>query len=82
MKSGVKDHIAIAEQLRIEGVELLVIGIGEQADEVDLERLAGPNDNYRKAADFKELASIEFATKMTTKLCETGKEIHLDDLYS
>jgi len=78
--SDAKDPVVLAKEIRTElDVELIVIGIGSRTNEEELKKITGPNDNFRKATDFKQLASFDFSEKMTKKVCDTATVDKCDD---
>ena len=70
---GAEDPAMIADELREEGISLIVVGIGGGTNETELSRIAGGPDNSFNAVSFKELIGGEFVGKLTEKSCEIGK---------
>ena len=63
----------IADEMRRDGIRILVIGIGGGVNQTELEHLGGGKANTFSAASFDELISEEFIHKVTDKNCELGK---------
>ncbi len=63
----------VAKQLREEGVQLIVIGIGKKVKVAELQAIAGNNANLYFAKDFDELKSRDFVQRISKASCENGK---------
>ena len=62
----------VADDIRSNGIRVLVIGIGAGVNQTELEHLGGGKENTFSAASFDELISGEFIKKVTDKNCEVG----------
>ena len=71
--AGAEDPGFIADEIRRSGIIVLIIGIGADTDETELERMAGGTDNLFNAASFSELNGEEFANQVAERSCEEGK---------
>ena len=63
----------IADELRDQGIRVLVIGIGGGVNQTELLHLGGGQANTFSAASFDELVSSSFIKKVMEKKCEVGK---------
>ena len=62
----------IADEMRKQGINLIVIGIGPGTNQTELDHMAGGPDNAFSAASFQELIGGDFIKTLTDKSCETG----------
>ena len=67
------DPGSIADELRAQGIKVLVIGIGGGVNQTELLHLGGGQANTFSAASFDELVSSSFIKKVMEKKCEVGK---------
>ena len=67
----------IADDIRNDGVRILVIGIGSGVNQTELEHLGGGKENTFSAASFDELINKEFIKKVTDKNCQIGMYFQL-----
>ena len=70
----------IADELRKEGIRVLVVGIGSGVNQTELINLGGGKKNTFSAASFEELLSGEFVNKVTKTSCAVGELSSLDSL--
>ena len=66
----------IADEIRDQGIKVLVIGIGAGVNQTELLHLGGGQANTFSAASFDELVSSSFIKKVVEKKCEVGKLVH------
>lgn len=71
--SDSEDPAQIADELRMSGITVLVVGVGPATNAVELARMAGGADNSFIATSFDDLVSGEILDKLTEKSCEVGK---------
>ena len=64
----------IADELRKDGVSVIVVGIGRGVKQTELDHMAGSKDNSFSAASFDELIGGDFIKQLTEKSCEVGKK--------
>lgn len=67
------DPAIVAKQLRDDGIQLIVIGIGKKTKVAELQAIAGNNANVYLAKDFDELKSTEFVQKISKVGCDKGQ---------
>ena len=70
---GAEDPGVIAEELRSDGIILIVVGIGSGTNQTELNNIAGGEENAFSAKSFDELVGGEFISTLTEKSCEEGK---------
>ncbi len=63
----------VARQLRDDGIQLIVIGIGKKIEVAELQAIAGNKANLYLAKDFDELKSREFVQRISKASCDKGK---------
>ena len=68
--AGYRRPDLIADDLRQLGITLLVVGVGAGVDINELSDISGPDDNWRRVNDFRELNSRGFIERMTRKSCD------------
>ena len=61
----------LADQLRQQGIMIMVIGIGVGINEAELKRIGG--DNRFLYSNFAEVYDFKLVQKMVTKICNIGK---------
>ena len=66
----------VADSLRLDGVKLISIGIGDKTDRAELLSIAGKQDNVFIAKDFDVLKSPKFIEEFTEATCREGKSKH------
>ena len=66
---GAEDPGEIADELRDEGVNIVVVGIGTQTDPIELDHLAGGAGKSYRAATFECLLKSDFIEQVTTSTC-------------
>ena len=71
--AGAEDPGDVAEELRKDGINILVVGVGQGVNATELEHIAGDSANAYTAASFNELISGDFVTEVRDKGCEAGK---------
>ena len=71
--AGAEDPGDIADELRREGVNLLVVGIGQGINATELAHMAGSPGNVYSAASFDELIEGDFIEKIQSGGCLVGK---------
>ena len=76
-----EDPSIIANELRSNGIKVLVIGIGGGVDPEELQRLADNPSNVFSAASFEELISSEFVDSVTKRSCGVGKYVSYLYIY-
>ena len=76
--AGAEDPGDVADELRKEGVDILVVGIGKGVNETELRRIAGGEANAISAASFDELVAGDFVKRVKDKTCTTGKTVRPD----
>ena len=69
---GAEDPGDIANELRADGVVIIVIGIGSGIEANELAQMAGGKDNAFDVESFDELVSGKFINMVTNKSCEEG----------
>lgn len=69
------DPSKLAEELRGEGIKLVVIGIGKGVNKMELEKIAGGlESSLFLAGDFDELQSSAFVQDIARQGCKKGKQ--------
>ena len=66
------DPAILAKDLRDDGIQLIVIGIGKNTKPSELERIAGQKANVYLAKDFDELQSSSFVQNISRIGCKKG----------
>ena len=77
--AGAEDPGDIADELRQDGINVIVIGIGSGTDLKELSHMAGGVDNAFSAATFDELIGGDFIANIVEKTCNVCK---YDKLYA
>ena len=70
--AGAEDPAAIADEIRNNGIVLIVVGIGAGVSPDELDKIAGGADNAFSAASFDELVGGDFIQELSEKSCEEG----------
>ena len=70
--AGAEDPGDIAEELRADGINILVIGIGRGINETELTHIAGEEKSVYSAASFESLAENDFLESVRTRSCDKG----------
>lgn len=70
--AGAEEPGDIADELRKDGINLLVIGIGKGVNVTELDHMAGGDGKAFTAASFDELIGIDFLKKIKSTSCESG----------
>ena len=70
--AGAEEPGEIAEELRKEGINVIVVGIGKGVNVTELRHIAGEEKNVYSAASFDELIGSEFVSKIKSRGCEQG----------
>merc|ERR1712096_98554 len=60
----------IAEEIRKDGIPIIVIGIGAGTDVTELDHMAGGNGKAYVAKSFDELIAGDFVNKLTHDACQ------------
>ncbi|XP_057306435.1 collagen alpha-5(VI) chain-like isoform X2 [Hydractinia symbiolongicarpus] len=63
----------IADELRKQGITILVVGIGSGVNSTELAHIAGKTDNVFSAASFDQLVGNEFVDKIKEGGCAAGE---------
>ena len=72
--AGAEDPGDVADELRKDGVNIIVVGIGQGVNTTELDHIAGGDkDKSFSAASFDELIGIEFINKIKESGCKVGK---------
>jgi len=74
--SDAEDPAVVAQELRQEGVRLLVVGIGKGVNPTELERIAGDKSRVFGASSFDELLSRDFLNEVNSAGCRAGNLSH------
>ena len=69
---GAEDPGEVAEQLRKDGVSILVVGIGSGVNTTELAHIAGSAANVYSAANFNDLISSNFIEDIKKGSCAEG----------
>ena len=70
--SGAEDPSVVAEELRQEGIRLLVVGIGKGVNTTELARIGGRKSNVFSASSFDELLTRDFLKDVNSAGCQAG----------
>ena len=70
--AGAEDPGDIAEELRNDGIVVIVIGIGPGTNQTELAHMASGADNVFSAASFYELIGSEFIKRVAERTCKEG----------
>ena len=70
---GSEDPATIADELRVAGITIVVVGIGSLVDPSELLRIGSSQDYVYNAASFNDLVSTQFVHSVTNKTCDIGK---------
>ena len=70
---GAEEPGDIAEELRNDGINILVVGIGQGVNQTELNHIAGGDANAFSAASFDELIASDFVNKIKEQSCKAGK---------
>lgn len=71
--AGAEDPGDIADELRQEGVNIIVVGIGQGVNQTELVHIAGGAENAYSASSFDELVDGDFIEKIKSTGCNKGK---------
>ena len=80
--SDAEDPAIVAEELRQEGVRLLVVGIGKGVNPTELARIAGDRSKVFTASSFDELLTRDFLNDVNSAGCKAGSYIPFSDFKS
>ena len=72
--AGAEDPGDIAEELRADGINILVVGIGQGVNETELAHISGDPKNVYSASSFDELIANDFVASIKRGSCEQGNE--------
>ena len=70
---GAEDPGDIAGELRKDGINIIVVGIGQGVNQTELAHIAGGDANAYSAASFDELVGSDFVNKIKNEGCRAGK---------
>ena len=70
--AGAEDPGVVADELRKDGINIIVVGIGQGVNRDELVQMAGSSDNAYSAASFSELIGSEFVNKIKDSGCKAG----------
>ena len=70
--AGAEDPGALSAELRQDGINMIVIGIGKGTNQTELNHMAGGADNAFSAASFDELIGGDFIQTLTERSCVEG----------
>ena len=70
--AGAEDPGDVAEELRADGINILVVGIGRGVNETELTHIAGEEKSVYSAASFESLVENDFIESVTTRSCDKG----------
>ena len=73
--AGAEDPGDVADVLRKDGINIIVVGIGQGINTTELVHIAGGADNAYSAASFDELIGSDFVNKIKESGCEAGRFI-------
>ena len=79
---GAEDPGDITDELRADGVVIIVIGIGSGTDAKELAHMAGGADNAFSAKSFDELVGGEFISMVANKSCDEGRALFYTQILS
>ena len=80
--AGAEDPAVVADELRKDGINIIVVGIGQGVNKTELARIAGDADNAYSAASFDELIGSEFVDKIKESGCKAGKCLTVFELVT
>ena len=63
----------IADEIRKDGIPIIVVGIGDGTEIGELDHMAGGMGKAYNAKSFDELIANDFVTKLTHDACQTGR---------
>ena len=69
---GAEEPGEIADELRKDGINILVVGIGQGINRTELVHIAGGDANAYSAASFDELIGGDFVSKIKDDSCKAG----------
>lgn len=70
--AGAEDPGDVADELRKDGINIIVIGVGKGVNNTELAHIAGGSGNAYSAASFDELIASDFVKEVKTKSCSEG----------
>ena len=70
---GAEDPGDVADELRKDGINILVVGIGSGINATELAHIAGGASNSYTAASFEELLASDFVKKIKSDSCNAGE---------
>lgn len=73
-KYQVEDPAPVVKELRAQGVNVLVVGMGRYVKESSLIKIAGSADKAFRVTQFKDLISPAFIGQMKTETCKAVQE--------
>ena len=73
--AGAEDPGDIADELRADGINILVVGIGKGINETELEHIAGSQQTVFSAATFDELIGNDFIASIKKGSCDQGNKV-------
>ena len=74
---GAEDPADIADELRADGITVIVVGVGADVDPQELNFIAGGDDKTFTVSSFDQLINSDFTEKLTSATCDVGMYIHL-----
>ena len=72
---GAEDPGDVADELRKDGINIIVVGIGQGVNTTELVHIAGDANNAYSATSFEELIGSDFVNKIKQSGCKAGKFI-------
>ena len=72
-KGAYEDPSMIAKEIREQGINMLVVGMGTGINFAELESIAGTSDLVFTADTFEELISVPFVRRVASSSCDVGK---------
>lgn len=69
---GAEDPGLVADELRKEGVRVMVVGIGKSINSTELAHIAGEKSNLFTASSFNDLVSRRFLKQVNSAGCQAG----------
>ena len=67
-----EDPAVVADELRYDGITVLVVGIGKGINALELGKIAGGSDKTFTAASFTDLMAVDFVANVTDTSCVAG----------
>ena len=67
-----EDPGVVAQEIRDEGIKLIVVGMGSSTDEAELLNIGGTAENVFSADNFNDLISDQFIGNVTKITCQLG----------